>query len=140
MDRAEAVQERQLGSGRTVLLVEDDDDTREALEELLQQEGYDVMAARDGAVGLQLLQNGAGRHCDLVILDLMMPVMNGWDFRLKQKADPAIADIPVLVMSAGTTIANVTNELQAADYVTKPVDPRDLLRKVEQLACERSAR
>jgi CheY-like chemotaxis protein len=123
-------------NGTTLLLVEDDDDTREALAELLEEQGFEVRAARDGSVALQALNEvvGGGGRCDLVILDLMMPVMNGWDFRLKQKADPRLANIPVLVMSAGTTIAAVTDQLQAADYVTKPVDIRDLLQKIQRIA------
>ncbi len=119
-----------------VLVVEDDDDTRDSLEELLGQAGYGVLAAANGAAALSLLRAAPQARtppCDLVILDLMMPVMNGWDFRAKQRADPALAEIPVLLMSAGGHIASVSDELEAADYISKPVEVPDFLDKVARL-------
>src|SRR6476661_1385409 len=99
-----------------VLVVEDDDDTRDSLQELLGNEGYAVLAAANGAAALSLLRAAPRARtppCDLVILDLMMPVMNGWDFRARQRADPTLAGIPVLLMSAGGHLASVSGELQA---------------------------
>jgi CheY-like chemotaxis protein len=119
-----------------LLVVEDDGDTREALEELLQNAGYDVLTAPNGVVALSLLRGARERGetpCSAVILDLMMPVMNGWDFRARQRADPALASIPVLLMSAGGHLAAVSDELSAAGHVTKPVDVGDLLAKVARL-------
>lgn len=119
-----------------LLVVEDDGDTREALEELLVGAGYDVLTAPNGVVALTLLRTErekGGVPCSAVILDLMMPVMNGWDFRARQRADPALASIPVLLMSAGGHLAAVSEELSAAGHVTKPVDVPDLLAKVARL-------
>jgi CheY-like chemotaxis protein len=119
-----------------LLVVEDDSDTREALEELLQSAGYDVLTAPNGAVALNLLRaerERGGVPCSAVVLDLMMPIMNGWDFRARQRADPALAEIPVLLMSAGGHLAAVSDELSAAGHVTKPVDVSDLLAKVARL-------
>ena len=87
-----------------MLVVEDDGDAREALKELLEHAGYGVLGAPNGAVALSLLRaasEGETPACDIVVLDLMMPIMNGWDFRSKQRADPGLAQIPVLLMSAG---------------------------------------
>jgi CheY-like chemotaxis protein len=119
-----------------ILVVDDDDDTRDTLEELLGHAGYSVLAAANGAAALRLLRAAPQVRdppCDLVILDLMMPVMNGWDFRAKQRADPNLARIPILLMSAGGHIATVSDQLEAADYISKPVEVPDLLNKVARL-------
>lgn len=116
---------------KTVLLVEDDDDARDALAALLEQEDYRVLQAPNGAEALKLLEAEPGQ-CQLILLDLMMPIMNGWDFRKLQKRRAALADIPVVLMSAGAQIAFAVDDLDAAAYVTKPVEFSDLLQKVEQ--------
>ena len=116
---------------KTVLLVEDDDDERDALAALLEQEDYRVLQAPNGAEALKLLESQPGQ-CQLILLDLMMPIMNGWDFRKLQKRKAALADIPVVLMSAGAQIAFAVEDLDAAGYVTKPVEITDLLEKVER--------
>jgi two-component system chemotaxis response regulator CheY len=118
---------------KTVLLVEDDDDERDALAALLEQEDYRVLQAPNGAEALKLLESQPGQ-CQLILLDLMMPIMNGWDFRKLQKRKAALADIPVVLMSAGAQIAFAVEDLDAAGYVTKPVEFSDLLQKVEQFS------
>ena len=118
---------------KTVLLVEDDDDERDALAALLEQEDYRVLQAPNGAEALKLLESEPGL-CQLILLDLMMPVMNGWDFRKVQKRQAALANIPVVLMSAGAQIAFAVEDLDAAGYVTKPVEFSDLLQKVEQFS------
>ena len=74
---------------RSVLVVEDDIDIREALTGLLSEEGYAVSACANGLEALKHLR--AGRHADVILLDLMMPVMDGWQFRVLQKRDPELA-------------------------------------------------
>jgi CheY-like chemotaxis protein len=118
---------------KTVLLVEDDDDERDALAALLEQEDYRVLQAPNGAEALKLLESQPGQ-CQLILLDLMMPIMNGWDFRKLQKRKAALANIPVVLMSAGAQIAFAVEDLDAAGYVTKPVEFSDLLQKVEQFS------
>ena len=118
---------------KTVLLVEDDDDERDALAALLEQEDYRVLQAPNGAEALKLLEAEPGQ-CQLILLDLMMPIMNGWDFRKLQKRKAALANIPVVLMSAGAQIAFAVEDLDAAGYVTKPVEFSDLLQKVEQFS------
>ena len=108
------------------MVVEDDADALDAIATILEDAGYDVLQARNGREALQRLNDCAGR-CDLILLDLLMPVMNGWDFRRRQRETPAFADIPVFLMSAGAHLAVVRDELQAAGCVTKPVDDADIL-------------
>lgn len=119
------------GSPRVVLVVEDDRDARDAIMAILEDAGYDAIGAANGSEALRQLADREGR-CDLILLDLLMPVMNGWDFRRKQKETPAFADIPVLLMSAGAHMATVSGELSAAGTVTKPVEMVDLLAIVQR--------
>jgi CheY-like chemotaxis protein len=116
---------------QVVLLVEDDDDAREVLGTLLENADFRVLKAANGSEALAVLANVQGK-CNIIILDLMMPVMNGWDFRRKQKDNPAIADIPVLLMSAGAHLASASGDLDAAGYLTKPVEISDLIEKVKR--------
>ena len=111
---------------RTVLVVEDDPDTLDAIATILEDAGYDVLRADNGREALRRLDDCEGR-CDLILLDLLMPVMNGWDFRRRQRETPAFARIPVYLMSAGAHLAVVRDELQAAGYVPKPVDASEFL-------------
>lgn len=80
-----------------ILIVEDDGDTREALAVVLQQHGYSVVLATDGADGLRKLR--AGLRPRVILLDLMMPEKNGFQFRVEQVIDPKLADIPVVIYS-----------------------------------------
>jgi CheY-like chemotaxis protein len=109
-----------------VLIVEDDHDVREMLAMLLRQESYEVMTATNGAEALNLMRHR--RPC-LVLLDLMMPVMNGWDFRRFQIADPALADIPVICLTAVFDPARVAEELNVQCF-RKPVALDDVLHVV----------
>ncbi len=109
-----------------VLVVEDDDDAREALAELLQAEGYAVAQAVNGLAALEWLRaNPAPR---VILLDLMMPVMSGPEFRDRQLREAALAAIPVIIVSAidGT----VAEQLGVADHFLKPLDPGKLLAAV----------
>src|SRR5580704_10126282 len=116
-----------------VMLVEDDEAARESLTELLEETGYSVLQADNGSAAWQLLEEVKGR-CDIIVLDLMMPTMNGWDFRRKQRGDSRFAGIPVLLMSSGAHIASVSAELEAADYMSKPVEIADLREKLRKHA------
>jgi CheY-like chemotaxis protein len=117
-----------------VLLVEDDPDTRELLQVAMVDDGCQVYPAANGAEALTILANlSPERRPTVILLDLMMPVLNGWDFRARQRANPAIADIPVVLMSAGAHIAAATGDLDAAGSLAKPVEIPDLLDKVRKL-------
>ena len=114
------------GDGTRVLVVEDDDDIRSLLAELLEEEGYEVVSAADGRQGLDRAHE---RPPDLILLDLMMPVMNGWEFREEQRRDPVLAGVPVVVVSAAARAS-----IDASQVLTKPFSVDDLLEAVERHA------
>ncbi len=114
-----------------MLLVEDDGDVREALASTLEELGDEVRLASDGAEALLLLR--AGLHPCVILLDLMMPVMDGFAFRREQRADPALADIPVIVLSGAVTTLDEVRDMQVAALLTKPVDCDRMLRLVAEL-------
>ena len=106
-----------------VLIVDDERDIRDAIAELLSEEGYEVHGASDGA---EALTKARDFHPGLVLLDLMMPGMDGWEFRDRQRVDPELAGIPVVVLSALGRVPGV----DAAAYLQKPFELDDLLTAV----------
>ena len=116
-------------AGRSVCVVDDDADIREALSDVLSIEGYDVISADDGESALGLLRKRRS-DCRLILLDLMMPQMNGWEFRRQQLQDPAIAAIPVLLLTGAGTAAKSIDELHVAGTIEKPVELETLLAEV----------
>ena len=119
-----------MGGAHHVLIVEDDDDLRAVVATILQSEGYPVIEAEHGLAALEKLR--AGADICLILLDLFMPAMNGWAFRQQQLSDPAIADIPVVVMTADADAARQASTLGVVASMTKPVDFERLLRVVDQ--------
>jgi CheY-like chemotaxis protein len=111
----------QPGTGRSILLVEDDDIIRRAIEMVLEWEGYQVDCATNGQEALDHLR--AGHHPSLIVLDVMMPVLDGEQFRLQQLRDPAMADIPVIVVSA----ASFAESVNAVRHIRKPFEVQELL-------------
>jgi CheY-like chemotaxis protein len=118
---------------RNILIVEDDHDTRDLLATLLEVEGFETRGAGNGEEALESLRSQPPP--DLILLDLMMPVMDGWEFRRRQKADPRLARIPVVVVSAVHEVGQTAVALSAAGYVSKPVEPRHLMATVRRLCC-----
>jgi CheY-like chemotaxis protein len=116
--------------GKTILVVEDDAATRDALVLILSDRGFTVLGAANGQEALGVLR-GATRP-DLILLDLMMPIMDGWQFRREQGRDPALAAIPVVVLSADGNVQQKAASLRAADYLQKPVDVEHLLEVVRR--------
>lgn len=100
-----------------ILVVDDDVDLRESLAEALVDAGHEAITARDGREALERLHDSSA--FDLVVLDLMMPVMTGWEFRSAQLAEPSLADIPVVVMTAAADTGK--SPITAAAYLRKPV-------------------
>jgi len=109
-----------------VLVVEDDRDIRDELRTLLEENDYCVIVAEHGRRALEVMR--AGNRPDAIILDLMMPVMDGWEFREHQKKDPDLAPIPVIV----TTASDRTVEADA--LLRKPIDRNALLRVLDEHA------
>jgi len=121
---------RRMHSG-TVLLVEDDDDIRGSIQEILRDEGFDVFGARDGDEALRFLRD-ASEPPRLILLDLMMPVMDGWTFRAAQLADERLTAIPVVILSAATDVRRHAAQLRVNDYLVKPLDVPLLLNAIER--------
>jgi CheY-like chemotaxis protein len=116
--------------GKTILVVEDDAATREALAMILSAEGFTVVGAANGQEALGRLRSDV--RPDLILLDLMMPVMDGWQFRREQAKDPALAAIPVVVLSADGNVHQKAASLKTADYLQKPVDAENLLEVIRR--------
>src|SRR5258708_8139077 len=116
-------------SGRTLLVVEDDTDIRDALDGLLSTEGFRVTGCSNGREALEWLH--ASPKPDLILPDLMMPVMDGWQFRVEQKQDPVLATIPVLALSADATAKAAAIDADA--YLKKPVEYDTLIDAIDRL-------
>ncbi|WP_437511764.1 response regulator [Sorangium sp. So ce1099] len=114
---------------KRILVVDDDPDIRETLAELLQEEGYAVSSAAHGGEALCALRTDP--RPGLILLDLMMPIMDGWQFRAEQKKDPELASIPVVIISA-TGRDEFVSSLGAAQFLKKPINLEQLLAAVEQ--------
>jgi CheY-like chemotaxis protein len=111
-----------------VLIVEDDDEIRGLLAEMLADGGYEVTTARNGVEALAELRGA--RRPNVILLDLIMPVMDGWQMRAEMLADPAIADIPVVIVSGAADVQDGSDALKAARVLTKPVKWPVLLESV----------
>ena len=112
---------------KTVLLIEDDDDVREAVEQILIDEGFLVVAAPDGGVALDLLAQGNHRFCT-IILDVLMPGVDGAEFLARARG--RLRSIPVLLFSASQLPGHLRNDPQVKDLIPKPVEVEVLLEKI----------
>lgn len=112
-----------------VLIVEDETDIREALGELLRDEGYEVSSCSNAVEAFDRLRHSTPP--DLILLDLMMPEMDGWQFRVEQRRDPALASIPVIAVSADSTAKALAIDADA--YLRKPIDYPKLLETIDRL-------
>ena len=112
----------------TVLIVEDDPDTREMLTSFLQLEGFQTESASNGREALDRLAGGI--EAQVIVLDLMMPVMDGWQFRRRQIEDARLAKIPTIVVSAAGR--DRMAQISADAYLAKPIDMDELLTRVSQ--------
>jgi CheY-like chemotaxis protein len=121
-----------------VLLVEDDEDTREVLRLILEADGSDVAVARDGIDALnridQLRQQDPSAP-SVIVLDYMMPRCSGPQFRQRQLADPQIADVPVILVSAVSDLPSRAALLPPFAILQKPIDPDELTAVVRE-ACD----
>ena len=115
---------------RPLLLVEDDDDVRDAMAASLRDEGYEVAEAENGRLALEWLQRN-GNPC-LVLLDLWMPVMSGMELREKMVEDPRLAALPLVIVSAAGDGKARAQEMGAIGFLRKPLDLQDLLATVER--------
>jgi CheY-like chemotaxis protein len=116
----------------SLLIVEDDAGVRDSLSNLLRDEGYEVVTANGGHDALRRLETGP--LPSLILLDLMMPEMDGREFRARQLADPRIAGIPVVVVSARPDVRQAARYLGAAGFLAKPMSFQALLWTVQNTA------
>ena len=116
-------------SAKTVLVVDDEQDILDLVRFRLEHDGYSVISASDGQTGLALAQS---ERPDLCILDVMMPKLTGLEVLAHLRADPATADIPVILLTSRGQDSDIDRgfELGAQDYVTKPFSPKELRRRV----------
>lgn len=116
----------------TVLIVDDDPDVRRLVEMKLELEGLDVLTAATGQEALSVLD---GEKVDLVVLDLMMPVMDGLETCRRIRQDSRFVELPVLMLTARAHYTDVEKgfEAGATDYVVKPFSPRELLGRVRSI-------
>lgn len=115
-----------------ILLVEDNEMNRDMLSRRLQRKGYDVVMAVDGEEGVAM---AASHSPDLILMDMSLPVLNGWDATRRIKADSALAGIPVIALTAHAMASDREQALAAGcdAYETKPIDLPLLLEKIESL-------
>lgn len=115
-----------------ILLVEDNEMNRDMLSRRLIRRGYEVVLAEDGAVGLEVAQS---QRPDLILMDMSLPVMDGWEATRQLKAAPETAGIPVIALTAHAMAGDEEKALRAGcdGYETKPVDLPKLLAKMEAL-------
>lgn len=118
-----------------VLAADDDPVIQRLLQVNLEIEGYEVLMASDGA---EAVEGAREFRPHVVILDVMMPEVDGWQACARLKEDPELADVPVVFLSARAQDADVERgeQLGAAAYLTKPFDPGDLLDLIEELVGE----
>jgi CheY-like chemotaxis protein len=126
---------------KTILVVDDDRDVQEALVDALGDAGFAVVCAGAGGEALQLL--GSGPPPDLILLDLRMPGVDGFQFRAAQLRDPALAQIPTIVLTADRQAGGRQGELRADGFLEKPIALDALLSAIERCsiagATERSS-
>lgn len=115
---------------KIIYIVEDNDDIRELVEYLLEAEGYKVYGFANATTFKAKIENA---FPNIIVLDVMLPDGNGMDICNKLKSTPNTADIPVLLMSANTNIAMMSNESKADDFISKPFDIDDLVNRVKKL-------
>jgi CheY-like chemotaxis protein len=112
-----------------VLVIEDDIDIRESLMDFLEDNGYATVGAVHGQEALQKLGGSDLRPC-MILLDLMMPVMDGRTFREQQLQQPGLSEIPVIIVSASKEAEQTAKDLHTAGHLPKPLDLKELLQIV----------
>jgi CheY-like chemotaxis protein len=116
---------------RRILVVDDDPDLAEVLDRVLEKSGYMVTWAKNGQEALRALRDEEG--LEVVLLDLMMPVMNGWEFRAEQLKDPALSKIPVVVFSGHGKLEQNAISIGAVANLRKPIGLHELLSVLDQI-------
>jgi len=114
-----------------ILVVEDQEDNRQILRDLLGSVGFEMLEAGDGAAAVA---TAAAEHPDLILMDIQLPVLDGYEATRRIKADPALKHIPIIVVTS-YALSGDEDKARAVgcdDYVSKPYSPRQLLAKIKQ--------
>jgi two-component system cell cycle response regulator DivK len=125
------------GAGRRILIVEDTEDNRQILRDLLSAAGFDLLEAHDGEAGVTM----AGEHIpDLILMDFQLPLLNGYEATRRIKSNAATRHIPVIAVTSYALSGDETKamEVGCSGYIAKPFSPRKLLAKVRELLPEAS--
>jgi len=120
-------------SARKILCIEDEPEMVDLIRLILIRKGFEVFGAPGGLEGIRLVRE---MHPDLVLLDLMMPDMDGWEVYQQMKADPATRDIPVIVVTAKAQNIDKVLGLHIAkvdDYIAKPFSPKELMESIDKV-------
>ena len=120
----------------TVLVVDDDAEIRQALAELLEDEDYGVRLAANGKEALELVS--AGLRPDVILLDVMMPVMDGWHFLSARLKYPELVEVPIIIISAGQEAEREAHKVGLFEVAKKPLHVDDLIQRIED--CRRRAK
>jgi two-component system, cell cycle response regulator DivK len=115
-----------------VLIVEDNEENRDSLSRRLQRRGFDVLLAPDGRVGVDMAK---AERPDLILMDMNMPELDGWEASRQVKADPASSAIPIIALTAHAMLGDRERAIEAGctDYHTKPVEFPKLLQQIETI-------
>jgi two-component system chemotaxis response regulator CheY len=117
---------------KTVLVVEDDQQIRDAVIEILETAGYQAVGAEDGQKALEYLTASQTLPC-AILLDLMMPTMDGWQFRTHQQQDRKLKEIPIVVITADGNAQAKAKKMNAEGWVKKPIEIKSLLATVSRV-------
>ena len=116
---------------KTIMVVDDEPLTVKVVKDLFESEGYKVITASGGKDAIKILKKS---KADLILLDIMMPGMDGWDVCEKIKADKNTEKIPIIFLTAkDDTVSKSMGSLASSDYVTKPFDNKDLIQRVKRV-------
>jgi two-component system cell cycle response regulator DivK len=117
---------------KKILVVEDTEDNRQILRDLLGMAGYEMIEAHDGAQGVAM---AAEHKPDLILMDIQMPVLDGYEATRRIKADPALAAIPIVAVTSYALSGDEQKARDAGcnDYIAKPYSPRQMLAKVREI-------
>lgn len=117
---------------KRILVVEDTEDNRAILRDLLTHAGFDLLEATDGAAGIEMAQ---AHRPDLILMDIELPGVNGYEATARIKADPGTCHIPVIAVSSYAQPADAAKAISSgcAAYVAKPCSPRAVLAKIREL-------
>ena len=115
-----------------ILVIDDDNDVADLLKALLQAEGFQVTSARNGLEALEDLKHDP--LPSVILLDLTMPVMDGWEFRFEQQSDARFANIPTIVLSADSSVHRKAAAIAAEGYIRKPIEIDLLLASIRKIA------